>query len=190
VTRRRLGPADGPATANLPERPREAEGCPKVVRQSIDAAACISGLEMLRSVASPAANPLPEMAPNPDAELLEQADELLAWLKRRNAALDEMRSSALVSSASWEKSKGAYLEACGVISSRLRAMGKLRARTPAGIYAKALLVRGSQSGAAGLLASLANDLIDSPELRAALWPVGSEAGGERRPASFADPVRP
>ena len=40
----------------------------------------------------------------------------------------------------------------------------------AGIYAKAMVVRASKTGAAGLAMSLAEDLISCEELRKSLWP--------------------
>jgi len=52
----------------------------------------------------------------------------------------------------------------------LRRIAKLRAITPAGIYAKALVVRASRTGAPVLAMSLATDMIASPGLRASLWP--------------------
>jgi hypothetical protein len=51
----------------------------------------------------------------------------------------------------------------------LRRATKLRASTPAGIYAKALLVRVSRTGAVVLAMSLAEELIDCRELRQSLW---------------------
>ncbi len=49
-------------------------------------------------------------------------------------------------------------------------IAKKRATTPAGIYAKATVVRASKTGAAGLAMSLAADLLACEELRKALWP--------------------
>ena len=59
------------------------------------------------------------------------------------------------------------------VKSAKPAMGrirKLKATTAAGIYAKAAAVRASKTGAADLAMSLAQDLLDCPGLRAALWP--------------------
>ena len=47
---------------------------------------------------------------------------------------------------------------------------KLSATTPEGIFAKALIVRSSRTGATVLAMSLARDLIEAPRLRAILWP--------------------
>ena len=49
---------------------------------------------------------------------------------------------------------------------------KIKATTAAGIFAKAAVVRASKTGAADLAMSLAQDLLDSPGLRASLWPAG------------------
>jgi len=52
----------------------------------------------------------------------------------------------------------------------LRRAKKIKATTGAGIYAKALLVRCSKTGAAGMAMSLAEDLVDCKGLRETLWP--------------------
>ena len=56
-----------------------------------------------------------------------------------------------------------------------RAAAKIEARTAAGIFAKAMVVRASRSGAAGLGVSLAEDLINCPGLRASLWPAENQS---------------
>jgi len=57
----------------------------------------------------------------------------------------------------------------------LIAAAKIKATTAAGIYAKAMAVRASKTGAANVAMSLAQDLLDAPGLRATLWPA---EGGE------------
>ena len=52
----------------------------------------------------------------------------------------------------------------------LRKAGRVPAQTAAGIYAKALCVRASTTGTAVLARSLAEDLVNLPQLRAMLWP--------------------
>jgi hypothetical protein len=52
----------------------------------------------------------------------------------------------------------------------LRRARKLRATTPAGVYAKALIVRTSKTGAAEFAMSLAEDMIACEGLRQSLWP--------------------
>jgi hypothetical protein len=61
----------------------------------------------------------------------------------------------------------------------LRAIAKIPALTPAGIYAKALIVKGSKGGAAGLAKTLAEDLIACRELRESLWPAPEREPGIR-----------
>jgi hypothetical protein len=56
----------------------------------------------------------------------------------------------------------------------INGLAKLRAITAAGIYAKALVVQASATGAAGLAKSMAEDFIANKELRASIWPAGRE----------------
>ncbi|MGH7041581.1 MAG: hypothetical protein ACREFY_05560, partial [Acetobacteraceae bacterium] len=63
----------------------------------------------------------------------------------------------------------------------LREAAKIRATTAAGIFAKALAVRSSQTGATVLAQSLAEDLIGNPALRAALWAHDPEPASEPAP---------
>lgn len=62
----------------------------------------------------------------------------------------------------------------------LRRASKLPATTAAGIFAKAIAVRSSHTGATVLAKSLAEDLIACPGLRTSLWPAGEpETAGDR-----------
>ncbi|HUW79352.1 MAG TPA: hypothetical protein VMV54_00485 [Acidocella sp.] len=56
------------------------------------------------------------------------------------------------------------------VQTLLRGAAKIRAQTPAGVYAKAQLVSRSRSGAPMLAKSLAADMIEMPGLRRLLWP--------------------
>lgn len=56
----------------------------------------------------------------------------------------------------------------------LTAIRKIKATTAAGIYAKAMVVRASKTGAKLLAMSLAEDLIACPGLRESLWPAQKE----------------
>ena len=51
----------------------------------------------------------------------------------------------------------------------MRLMGKCPAQTGAGIYAKAIVVWASRSGASLLGGKLAEDLLNNSRLRALLW---------------------
>lgn len=57
----------------------------------------------------------------------------------------------------------------GKLRNILRRARKLPALTPAGLYAKALLVKRSKTGAALLAMSLAEDLVNLPEVRRLIW---------------------
>jgi hypothetical protein len=56
----------------------------------------------------------------------------------------------------------------------LHAIRTIKATTAAGIYAKAMVVRASRTGAKLLAMSLAEDLIACPGLRESLWPAQKE----------------
>jgi hypothetical protein len=51
-------------------------------------------------------------------------------------------------------------------------VGKIAANTPAGVYAKAMVLRASYGTAPQLALSIARDLVNCPGLRSALWPAG------------------
>jgi hypothetical protein len=55
---------------------------------------------------------------------------------------------------------------------------KMSAKTPGGIYAKAMLVRVSVTGATHLAMSLAEDMVNCKELRAVLWAPEAMAAGD------------
>ena len=71
------------------------------------------------------------------------------------------------------------LQQIGVLDGALRSVlsiaRKQPATTAAGVYAKALVCKTSQTGAAVLAMTLAEDLIATPAIRASIWPAG--AGG-------------
>ena len=56
----------------------------------------------------------------------------------------------------------------------MRRAKKIKAATAAGVFAKALIVRASRTGATELAMTLAEDLINCPGLRASLWPATAE----------------
>ncbi len=73
--------------------------------------------------------------------------------------------------AAWEARKTSEAK----LLQLLRTVGKMKATTPAGLYAKALAVQSSHTGATVLARSLAQDFLDCKELRASLWPAGDVA---------------
>jgi hypothetical protein len=114
---------------------------------------------------------------SPDADLLDICSEalhLLVQIEKSRAfaaAIGQRREEEW--NRLWAESDQATRKAEPI----LRRIRKIRAETAAGIYAKALVVRASRTGAPMLAKSLAIDLIGCPGLRASLWPAEvAEAG--------------
>ncbi len=124
-------------------------------------------------------NALTEGPVNPDRLLLDLCAEALhalvhaerAWRTGHEVFAQDANRLRPV----WE---GHYKEGKSGIKAAKPAMARIRkmkATTAAGIYAKAAVVRASKTGAADLAMSLAQDLLDCPGLRSALWPASEEA---------------
>jgi hypothetical protein len=122
---------------------------------------------------------LAEGSAHPDAALLDLCAEALHLM--RQAARVEAEASALFGDGRrWDRQESDRLredrerlvKRAKPLLSEIR---KPRATTGAGIYAKALVVRSSVTGAAKLAMSLAEDLVACTELRATLWPSAPEA---------------
>ncbi len=121
--------------------------------------------------------------PCPDAKLLDLCSEIVHQARVAEAA--EQRSR--VSPYPWpgDPRRPEYDALCEVhrkenhrLGCLLRQAGKLHATTGVGIYAKALAVRHSSSGAHKLSLTLAEDLIANPGLRALLWGTEPEPARE------------
>ena len=121
--------------------------------------------------------------PHPDADLLDLCAEALHHLSHAEKARAARRlnnwpslegEARKVAQAEWERLYGVYREGESAGKAPLFRITKMKATTAAGIYAKAMVVRCSQTGAAGLAMTLAEDLIACPGLRAALWPATAE----------------
>lgn len=112
----------------------------------------------------------------PDADLLDLCGEALHLLSASEKA--KVASWALLNADHYDQETRAQRAALWADSEKLVVdakhvmlrIKKTPAATPAGIYAKALVVRGSVTGAAALAKSLAEDLIACRELRESLWP--------------------
>jgi hypothetical protein len=125
---------------------------------------------------------------SPDAELLDQAAEALHLMTQAERLYDEHRELLFGrrkgsiegkipwnspeaerrradAHAIWDEAEATTRKAKPI----MRALAKQSAKTAAGIYAKALIVRGSRTGAEVLAMSLASDLVALPALRARLW---------------------
>ena len=130
--------------------------------------------------------------PHPDAALLDLCSEILqaarlaeearrareetdrAWWEAHNrrgagaAETRELRQLDRERMDAWQALDTQVM----VLSRKAR---KMRATTPAGIYAKALIVRLSKTGAQLLAMGLAEELIACKELCQSLWPAQTEA---------------
>jgi hypothetical protein len=116
---------------------------------------------------------------SPDADLLDLCAEALHLLvhaeKSSNSRVpytrqhtEEMRKE---NDRLWKEAESLRKQAGG----KMYWIAKKPAQTPAGIYAKALVVKSSVTGAARRLAkTLAEDLIACRELRESLWPADAE----------------
>src|SRR5436190_19767721 len=137
----------------------------------------------LREIVAEASNALllAEGSVNPDAALFDLCAEALHLL--RQAAKIGAEVSALRDLQRWDdarreeherlyEDRERFIKRAKPLLAKIR---KLRATTGGGIYAKALVVRSSVTGAAMLAMSLAEDLVACSELRATLWPPDREA---------------
>lgn len=115
---------------------------------------------------------------HPDAALLELCGEALHVRRRAEELLRQWHalpaSFGNPPATEAEKRQRAELDAehrkCAArVTQLLNKTQKIRSTTPAGIYAKALLVRASRDGAAALAMSLAEELIDCRALRESIW---------------------
>ncbi len=121
--------------------------------------------------------------PHPDADLLDLCAEALHHLARAQKAFDARRISnwCYLEGDARKAAEAEYDRLLPVAQEGERAgkpalvrIAKMKATTAAGIFAKAMVVRCSKTGAAGLATTLAEDLIACPGLRAALWPATAE----------------
>jgi hypothetical protein len=137
----------------------------------------------LREITAESANNqlLGEGPPHPEAALLDLCAVALHLLTHAERALAACQRMLFASVASGVQPQAAhyserdrlheeYRRGIAKAKPLLRRIAKLRATTAAGIYAKALVVRASRTGAPVLAMSLAADMIDCPGLRASLWP--------------------
>jgi hypothetical protein len=114
---------------------------------------------------------------SPDAALLGFCGDALYLLRRADTTYDKATSSRksyndrtpaeeAANELLWSEAKSFVHRA----KTLMRRVAKMPAQTPAGIYAKALLVQNSRAGAQCLARTLAEDLVACPGLRESLWP--------------------
>jgi hypothetical protein len=137
-------------------------------------------IDRMKAIAAQSSDALLTEGPvHPDHQLLDACSEAMHLFKQAKAARTERHAASLeqadrrVSAEELRLDKALFarwqdLDAQG--AAVLRRAKKLRAVTPAGIYAKALLVRSTKTGAREMAMSLAEDLINCPGLRSTLWP--------------------
>jgi hypothetical protein len=133
----------------------------------------------LRHLAGNADSTMVEAIPPPDAALLDLCSDVLDAVKAERDIETAFRKYCDADHGQkWSQAKrdGSKYLLKEWDTLRLRAKtaarraSKVKATTPAGIYAKALIVATSKTGSPVLAMSLAQDLIASPTLRASLWP--------------------
>ncbi len=108
---------------------------------------------------------------NPDWRLLDLCADAAHQRKIVAAALEAYRFAPADSRAPANRAAREVMkDADAKLLQLLRAIGRMRATTPAGLYAKALAVQSSATGARILARSLAQDFLDCRELRSSLWP--------------------
>ena len=117
-------------------------------------------VERMKSGSNPTGHSETSELPHADAELLDLVSQALSLEKER----DEIYQG-------WDRTDlGPRLAAHeGKLRNILRQARKLPSLTPAGLYAKALLVKRSKSGASILALSLAEDMVNLPEVRRLIW---------------------
>jgi len=125
---------------------------------------------------------LEDRPPHPDARLLDLCAEIAHQRKLADAAWQRFAEGSRAPWCSGVHADELYNASSNEIQRLdflLREVGKLRAKTGAGVYAKALAVARAKSGALPLCKSLAEDLITDPTLRAALWSAEPEPPPEQ-----------
>jgi hypothetical protein len=120
---------------------------------------------------------------NPDHQLLDLCAEALHRLKHAQKARGQRNGLRWRSDTPEEQRRSRAEDAAlfaewqeGEKSAKpaMLRIRKMKATTAAGIYAKAAVVRASETGAAVLAMSLAEDLLACPGLRSALWPAAGD----------------
>ena len=110
--------------------------------------------------------------PNPDAALLELCSVALHHLRIAETAYQSRSPDRWTTDEKRQRDDDLMAECrehTGLARRQMFRAKKLRATTAAGIYAKALCVRCTRTGAAEFAMSLAEDLVNNPTLRASLW---------------------
>jgi hypothetical protein len=146
-----------------------------------------AAIGLFRSIAAKSADALVmEGQPHPDHRLLALCADALDELSvvRREVEVQAVEARERAGKA-WPPAEGeeawraaqrtrfeAHMAHYYQARALLRAIAKVPATTPAGIYAKAQVCRASRTGAPGLATSMVEDLLACRALRAVIWPSG------------------
>jgi hypothetical protein len=133
-------------------------------------------IDRLKAMAAAGSDALPDGPVHPDAQLLELCADIADARKVADTAFWRQWDVYMSKPRSPESAKAAAAsdEAYQGFAHLLRNAAKIKATTAAGIYAKALAVRSSKTGAKFLAMSLADDFLACEGLRASLWPAREE----------------
>lgn len=140
-------------------------------------------IDQLKAIVAQSGDALISEGPvHPDHKLLDIAAEALALVLASNARYATHQEMFTSEGGPWPQEKRDRANLICAEAHRLRRASttllrrasKIKAATAAGIYAKATLVRAARTEAAGLGASLADDLLALPALRRSLWPTAPE----------------
>jgi hypothetical protein len=132
-------------------------------------------LEQLRAVADGRGSAPEKTEQHPDAELLRAVARYLDLCAEASSIQREARQhpSPYVGTPAFDAARFQWKEKEREAQCILNRLGKMRAVTAAGVFAKATIVvtqRGAMSAPKFML-SLATDLVSNPTLRSSLWPV-------------------
>jgi hypothetical protein len=114
----------------------------------------------------------PSAMVSPDHDLLMLCDEIIMRKRQVDKTFSEWRAGNPFQNQrdgydDWKRENRS-------LRGPLVRLGKLRAATPVGIFAKAVVAHRIGPSAAYLAVSLASDLLSSPGLREAIWPAAQD----------------
>jgi len=113
----------------------------------------------------------PGASVSPDHNLLLTCDHIIMARRQSDQLWDEYKSlNFSLKNPDRDRLYDEWKRTERLVKSALLKLRKLSATTPAGIFAKAVVVSRTGSTAAMVAVSLANDLLASPALRQAVWP--------------------
>lgn len=118
-----------------------------------------------------------EQPEGPDGALLTLCDDISVLKRECDRLIQEWRDAPPGTPRENGDAWKVIQRAEHAMRSPLLKLSRLHAATPAGIFAKARIVRKCGTAAAGTARSLAADLLSSTDLRRVMWPATREASG-------------